>query len=199
MGKNYNAGDAQHGSRDSGCRVCGSSLADLPSRRRYCDDCDRYKHADIPSKVGQCRMCGAVMVGVHPNRRFCGQCKAQRRADCLVALQVREPERARTTQDGKNFRKRLRRFALTPEQYEAVLSAQAGRCAVCLGTQPNGRGTWHIDHCHVTGVVRGLLCHHCNVGLGNFRDDPANLLRAREYLLRYQPAHPGALEDLSVA
>ena len=40
----------------------------------------------------------------------------------------------------------------------------------------------NIDHCHKTNKIRGLLCHHCNIGLGNFNDNVVNLQLAIKYL-----------------
>lgn len=53
-----------------------------------------------------------------------------------------------------------------------------GPCDIC------GREGQHVDHDHLTGMHRGLLCRTCNVGLGYFRDDPRILRRASAYLLR---------------
>lgn len=77
---------------------------------------------------------------------------------------------------------RMRNYGVTPEQYEAMLEVQANRCAICRTDTPGGKGTWHVDHCHDSKAVRGLLCHHCNIMLGNAKDDPAVLRSAAAYL-----------------
>ena len=62
-----------------------------------------------------------------------------------------------------------------------TLYTDSPTCGIC-GGEPTGRGNYHMDHCHDTGGVRGLLCHHCNIGLGFFRHDPTLLDKAKEYL-----------------
>lgn len=66
----------------------------------------------------------------------------------------------------KKRARRLRRYGLTVEQYDTMLAAQGGRCAlfaVCGATEPGGGKTqWAVDHDHATGRVRGLLCLACN-------------------------------------
>lgn len=74
-----------------------------------------------------------------------------------------------------------RKYGVTPEMFDEMFAAQNGACALC-GTTNSGSRAFNIDHCHSTQVVRGLLCHNCNVGLGHFRDDPALLMRASEYI-----------------
>lgn len=75
-------------------------------------------------------------------------------------------------------------YGITPEQYNEMLERQGGCCAICGTTKPGRKDNhWSIDHCHNTKVVRGLLCHHCNVGLGHFKDDPELLQKARQYLM----------------
>jgi hypothetical protein len=73
------------------------------------------------------------------------------------------------------------RYGITGEEADAMLEAQGGLCAIC-GDRPAA----HVDHDHVTGAVRSLLCFTCNSGLGNFRDEVALLRAAAEYLERHR-------------
>ncbi len=67
--------------------------------------------------------------------------------------------------------------------YESLLESQDGRCAICGRTEADSRGhRLHVDHCHATGRVRGLLCGDCNLGLGKFGDSPDLLAKAAVYL-----------------
>jgi len=71
----------------------------------------------------------------------------------------------RNTLNGKRVRKNndlLRAHGITLEVYEQLLKQQGGTCAVCSSSTPKGRGAFHVDHCHRTGKIRGLLCHSCN-------------------------------------
>lgn len=76
----------------------------------------------------------------------------------------------------------IRKYGLTRADYDAMLAAQEGCCAICRADRPGGKGDWHIDHDHETGRVRALLCANCNVGIGMFGHDPARLLAAITYL-----------------
>lgn len=79
-----------------------------------------------------------------------------------------------------------RRYGITVDDYLAMAEAQQGRCGIC-GSPPDpskrkGQQGLHVDHCHTTGVVRGLLCFSCNAALGMFKDDAAMLEKALAYL-----------------
>jgi hypothetical protein len=63
-----------------------------------------------------------------------------------------------------------------------MFAAQGYRCAICGADKPGGTGRWHTDHDHVTGTVRGVLCHKCNIGIGMLGDSPALLRAAIAYL-----------------
>lgn len=74
------------------------------------------------------------------------------------------------------------RFGITLAEYNAMLEAQSGSCAIC-GRTPDEEGKrLCVDHDHETGEVRGLLCNECNAGLGRFHDDPARLRSAANYV-----------------
>lgn len=77
--------------------------------------------------------------------------------------------------------KQLSAFGLTADQYDAMHAAQGGLCAVCSKPQP-GKRRLAVDHCHRTGVVRGLLCTGCNSAIGRLGDSVTGLLRAVRYL-----------------
>ena len=117
-------------------------------------------------------------------RRVCVVCKhkftptkkaprARRCATCATAA-------ARTSN-------RRAKYKLSAAEFRALWAMQRGRCAICLSPFPvetQTRTTIRVDHDHITGAVRGLLCNACNVGVGMFRDDAARMRRAVDYLSR---------------
>lgn len=93
----------------------------------------------------------------------------------------KNPDKARNSELKKNH-------GITLADYEVILGEQGGCCAVCgkapgsVGSGSNSKGTLAVDHCHQVGVIRGLLCTNCNLGIGSFYED-SNLLRnAAAYL-----------------
>ena len=61
-------------------------------------------------------------------------------------------------------------------------SAQGEMCAICNTKENKTSRKWHLDHCHTSLRVRGVLCHHCNIMLGNAKDNPAILEAGAKYL-----------------
>lgn len=76
-----------------------------------------------------------------------------------------------------------RRFGMSVEEYDSLCSRQGNRCAIC-GSEEDGncKKRLTVDHDHVTGKVRGLLCDRCNRAIGLLRDDPTVLRKAMIYL-----------------
>ena len=76
-----------------------------------------------------------------------------------------------------------RKYGITLADYDAMLLAQGGGCAICAAPEPDGQSL-HVDHDHDTGAVRGLLCFTCNAGIGMFGHDIDLLSAAVAYLRR---------------
>lgn len=68
------------------------------------------------------------------------------------------------------------------EEYYSLLKEQDGKCAICLTDKCSSGFRFSIDHNHVTGKIRGLLCRDCNQVLGKFKEDIDRFLRAAMYL-----------------
>jgi hypothetical protein len=88
----------------------------------------------------------------------------------------------------------LRKYGLTPEQYDDMRVTQHYKCALCGVHEedaPKGRAktsatALHIDHCHTTGKVRSLLCYNCNNMLGKAKDNEQTLEKAIDYLKEHR-------------
>lgn len=98
----------------------------------------------------------------------------------VLKYKRQNPEKVRRSQSISSRKRTLRtKYGLTTEQYEAMVFSRGGLCDICQRKPQRKLG---IDHDHKTGIVRGLLCHNCNVALGLMRDDPGALLAAIRYL-----------------
>jgi len=82
--------------------------------------------------------------------------------------------------DTKGHRKE--RYGINPEEYNQMYVDQEGKCHICETHEDNLPRVLCVDHCHETGAVRGLLCRHCNLALGMFKDNPKLLQRALQYV-----------------
>ncbi|WP_394815256.1 endonuclease VII domain-containing protein [Prescottella equi] len=165
------------------CRECQREVNRLwrengPSERRW----HRY---DNPDGSRTCRVCSVSMsLDNFPLR---DKSRGTRRNECSECQRKSHSERYQRNKDRHRNRNITSRFGITTEEYEAMLSAQCGVCAICGSpeTSRHQSGTVRklfIDHDHATGAVRGLLCMKCNAGIGQFKDDPALLAQAIQYL-----------------
>lgn len=161
----------------------------------------------------RCRVCGELKPvdefylarGTRDGRRNdCKPCNLAAKAARNAADPASNRERARRWQQQNSERYRAkqqqyvdegrkqawnrksylkRRYGLTLEQYDEMLAAQGGVCAICRKPRPEER-TLHIDHDHQTGKIRGLLCFRCNNALGDFDEEYELFVRAADYLDR---------------
>lgn len=136
----------------------------------------------------RCSRCGEVKPGsefyVHKSGRHSGQLLS-RCKPCGIASsrQWNIDNKERTARKMRDYWLR-RKYGITRQDYDDRLEFQGGQCAICGTDNPGGPDgqTFCVDHDHVTGLVRGLLCGPCNLVLGAVNDDKTRLERMLEYL-----------------
>ena len=112
-------------------------------------------------------------------RAYCRECGTDKR------LNHYHNEGGKEKQKKRSFKNNLKKYGITPEIYQQLFKQQEGKCAICSSSEVSvARRSYNlfVDHDHGTGKVRGLLCHHCNTGLGHYRDNTETLQKAIEYL-----------------
>ena len=142
------------------CNTCGNEkpLSDFSK--------DKSTHGGLRNR---CRKCMSAIYKAHyaANQEYHKQRSRE--------WGIKNPVKRRRA--GKNCELR-KLYGISLSQYEEMIAQQSGKCKICDLLMPLP----YVDHCHVTGKVRGLLCAGCNTGLGGFRDSPRLLHRAVGYL-----------------
>lgn len=80
------------------------------------------------------------------------------------------------------YRSIEKNYGISKEEYLEMLSKQNNKCLICDTHESKFKRGLAVDHDHITGKIRGLLCHYCNGGLGHFKDNIENMIKAIEYL-----------------
>lgn len=117
---------------------------------------------------------------------YCRECSVAKSAEWRAA----NPGRLKELQAARPKRTTEERWAvmlwvnyrMKPDDYWVLHQRQGGLCAICVRPNLTKRGMLHVDHCHESGRVRGLLCNGCNLALGHMQDRADLLRRAVEYL-----------------
>jgi hypothetical protein len=159
-------------------------MNDDPTLGRVCSKCDTWLAAahfrSAPRGRGGlhsiCRPCTAK----YAREKYAENPELHREAS--LKWYRNNPEKARLRRRSHTLKAN---YGLTIEQFDAMLASQGGRCAICRCDEPRGVN-WHVDHDHATGKVRAILCHPCNVTLGNVGDSPDLLMAMAAYLLSFQ-------------
>ncbi len=183
------------------CRDCGvekpldefsPSKKNADGRVSYCRPCLRTRGSNYRAKTRK-RPVSHKPAEVAAGHKWCARCQ---RAQPLAEFGRNRSSRdglttyCRHCHNGATYESRQRRggsrhyhlrrrYGIGQADYDALVEQQGGLCALCRQRAPE-----HVDHDHLTGRVRGLLCSCCNQALGNARDDIATLQRAIDYLRR---------------
>lgn len=162
------------------CPVCGKEKdyqAANAKRKNYteCSSCRLLKQ-DTGTK--ECTKCGKVKDKSEFSKTVktssglysrCRECRAEESKQKRDAL----------TSEEKYARYAAKSYSITKEE-AITLRAENGMCGICKKEVPWSNR--HLDHCHTTGKIRGILCPTCNLGLGSFYDSIENLQNAIKWL-----------------
>lgn len=168
------------------CDICGQEFTPRASNAKYCSsDCKREvdnerRRSTFKEKWGtenpilECRYCGKKFRPKNIwHTTYCSK-------DCNTLYWNNESDKQSEARRAYKYKKE---FGITIEDYDKMFIEQGGRCAICGKHHSEiERKHFSVDHCHNTGIVRGLLCHKCNSGLGAFGDDINKLKLAVVYL-----------------
>lgn len=143
----------------------------------------------------RCGVCGhrKPLIDFGKNRRSsdghqsrCKSCHSRKNQEYTQKAREAQPEEEYRRGRAKMLK---RQYGITLDDYDRMLADQGGVCAICLlpetrtmrSDSPQVRAL-AVDHDHVTGEIRGLLCFCCNTGIGKFGDSPDRLRAAAKYL-----------------
>lgn len=159
------------------CRDCGGILSEsnwAPSRRSkkdyLCTPCGSKRQKD--RKISDPNF--AQSMREYHKTYSADYRKTDKRKSYEADYRKKNAEKRKTQMREWRLKKE---FDLTIDEFNQLLANQNHACAICRTTVPTGAGTWHVDHCHESGVVRGLLCSKCNQMLG-LASDNVNILRS---------------------
>ena len=114
--------------------------------------------------------------------------KLRRKTDLKWVTYQREKSKEYRQKNPIKFKEIVRnstlkkKYGITSDQYRVLLESQGYKCKICGSETAKGYGSFHVDHDHKTGRIRGLLCQGCNTSIGKFQDNPKLLRRAADYL-----------------
>ncbi|QJS12860.1 recombination endonuclease VII [Streptomyces argyrophyllae] len=147
------------------CRECVAEYgAAYYRRRREASGKPVREKVDVPPGHKLCRTCGEIKPHSQWHRNATASDGLSTRCKACRAAQGREQHLKR-------------QYGLTEAERDELVTAQGGVCCICLSAPPA-----HVDHCHETGRVRGVLCFSCNAALGQFKDRPDVIRRAAVYV-----------------
>lgn len=143
------------------------------------------------TEVKKCSVCKIQKSATEFYRRKSGREKGRLRCECKkCGHKIHKEYDKRRPRESKRDEQLRTKFGITLEQYEDLLLKQEFKCAICgkvadvnvTRDKMKWQRSLSVDHCHSTGKIRGLLCWHCNTGIGKLGDTVDGLMRAVRYL-----------------
>lgn len=173
----------------SQCKACFAERGRLRRQGKPCISCGQPKEVGVPRGARLCMKCADVCYacGKNPRReqhRMCAPCMA-------------EQDKARKSSPEARLKIRISKIASKYKVRKALAAVMAVYpvCEAC-GKKGERAGEMHVDHCHDTGAVRGVLCFNCNAALGHVNDSIERLQSLIRYLNQKTEQNKNGLEDL---
>jgi len=138
---------------------------------------ERYRAAGVCPSCGGVRKEGYLHCEKHvsDNRKKANKCWAKKSKE----------EKSKIHKSRKDYHRDFylkRNYGITNEKYKELLHEQNGKCAICGDEGKEQEPRLHVDHNHITGEVRGLLCILCNFSIGGLREKKEYFVKALNYL-----------------
>ncbi|MEW2811425.1 endonuclease VII domain-containing protein [Streptomyces massasporeus] len=147
------------------CRECVAKYSAAHyRRRREAMGKPVRDRVEVPAGHKLCRTCGEIKPHSEWHRNATASDGLSTRCKACRAVQGRQGHLKR-------------QYGITEAERDGLIASQGGVCCICLSALPE-----HVDHCHKTGRVRGVLCFSCNAALGQFKDRPDAIRRAAAYV-----------------
>lgn len=131
----------------------------------------------------KCKKCNKDFTregNANPYYRYCGECFTKVYEEICQKRYDKYKE--------SSFKTRLAKYNLSKQSLDLMFQLQNNKCAICeRSICIEETSNFHIDHCHISGKVRGLLCPRCNYTLGAFKDNILHFQNAVNYLVRHKP------------
>ena len=155
-----------------------------PTRRRKMSPAEKYPAPGLK----RCGSCYEVLpLDQYGNESGTRDGRTNNCIPCIHAYVERRKQEGKNLDPRWHDRHLRNTYGITADEYDRMLAAQGGVCAICGETAitTTFHKRLHVDHDHTTGVVRGILCQHCNRALGMMRENPGLLRAAADYLERH--------------
>ena len=137
----------------------------------------------------KCNKCGEVkpLTDFYKTGRKTDKNKDNRHYTCKECTKARVKAAHAANPDKAREAFMRRNYGIGIDEYDAMLERQGSKCACCGTEEPRGKhNVFCVDHDHVTGKVRELLCKDCNIVLGIINDSPEHLMRLIQYIARHE-------------
>ncbi|MFE9410441.1 endonuclease VII domain-containing protein [Streptomyces sp. NPDC006704] len=145
-------------------RECRECAADYHRRRQLALGKNVRPRVEVPEGYKHCQRCGEIKPNSEWHRNSTASDGLSTRCKACRAVEGRAGHLKR-------------QYGITEDDRDRMIAEQKGLCVICLSAP-----AVHVDHCHQTGRVRGVLCFNCNSAIGKLGDDPDTVRRAAAYL-----------------